>query len=254
MGVRVNLDGTQTAAGLPGIAKRPAYQDPADLREQEDGLTKRRKIGDGSQEQLVVDDSINDVPRMLGVSVPVVDKGKSKTSPATHAVCSSCLEPCPKFDVLQLSCKDPDEFENHAYCRECLQALFEASVTDPSLFPPRCCSAIIPLFSCVPFLPKATMARFVERRDELETPNRTYCSDPKCAKWVKPISITAGVATCHCCSRQTCTTCKQKKHDGLCPVDENVKELMNVAEKRRWKTCPACKNMVELAQGCYHIT
>jgi hypothetical protein len=239
--VSVDLDGTQTGAPLPGgLGKRPAYSDPAALREREDGQTKRLKTGENCEEQLVNSDGNGNA--------------KEKVGAATHAVCSSCFDLFPKFDVLQLSCKDLGEFDAHAYCRECLQGLFEASVTDPSLFPPRCCSAIIPLFSCVPFLPKVTINRFVERKDELDTPNRTYCSNPSCARWVKPASIVANIAVCTHCLQRTCTTCKGKQHVGFCPEDEHVKELMSVAEKQRWKTCPWCKNMVELSRGCYHIT
>lgn len=33
-----------------------------------------------------------------------------------------------------------------------------------------------------------------------------------------------------------------------------MKELMGVAKRNRWQTCPNCKEIVELDQGCYHIT
>ncbi|KAF1959256.1 hypothetical protein CC80DRAFT_324070 [Byssothecium circinans] len=169
-------------------------------------------------------------------------------------MCSGCLEPHPGFDTLELPCKRPEELTNHAYCRDCLAGHFDSSITDPSSFPPRCCTRIIPLFNCLPFLPNELVERFVERREELDTPDRTYCSNPECSKWVKPQNIAAGIATCSVCSSTTCTTCKGKQHDGLCPEDQAVKELMGVAESKRWKTCPECRNMVELELGCNHIT
>jgi hypothetical protein len=215
----------------PTAKKRVAFVDPAVLREHDDGRTKRPKT-----------DTYPPGPAVKPSSVP------------QESTCSSCLDMHPKHDMLQLPCKDEGDHENHAYCRDCLQRLFESSVTDPSHFPPRCCNKIIPLFSCTPFLSQALVVRFVERREELGTPNRTYCSNPKCSKWVRPANIKANVANCTECLQKTCATCKSKEHTGLCPEDKDVKELLSVARQKRWQTCPSCKEMVELEKGCYHIT
>jgi len=180
-------------------------------------------------------------------------KGKGKVGMDIHVECSSCLERHPKFDVLQLTCKGKDNERAHAYCRDCLEGLFEASITDSSLFPPRCCSIPIGLFSCTPFLSKDLFARFVAKREELAEGNPIYCSNTACAQWIKSADITADIATCLSCSQKTCSTCKGKQHEGLCPEDQDVKHLMDVAKEKQWKTCPNCKNMVELNMGCYHI-
>ncbi|KAF2793126.1 hypothetical protein K505DRAFT_203416, partial [Melanomma pulvis-pyrius CBS 109.77] len=171
-----------------------------------------------------------------------------------HAQCSSCLDIHDIFDLLQLGCNRYGGEQAHAYCRECLEGLFESSVNDPSLFPPRCCSKPIEVFACAPFLSKDLLARFVEKKEELETPNPTYCSNPECAKWVKPANIRADSAKCLACSQKTCITCKAKQHTGLCPEDQDVKRLLVIAEELQWKACPKCKNMIELGRGCYHIT
>jgi hypothetical protein len=84
--------------------------------------------------------------------------------------------------------------------------------------------------------------------------DRTYCSNSTCSKWIRPVNIAAGIATCAECYQKTCVTCKKKQHDGLCLEDKDVKELMSVAKAKRWQTCPSCKEMVELDKGCYHIT
>lgn len=154
--------------------------------------------------------------------------------------------------MLRLPCKGDGNGEHHAYCRECLRGLFQSSLTDPSYFPPRCCSKIIPPFDCAPFLPQPLIARFMERHEELRTVDRTYCS--KCTKWIWPDNIKAEVGTCADCKVKTCTTCKGKQHDGLCPEDKGVKQLLKFAKQKRWQTCPNCKGMVELERGCYHIT
>jgi len=193
-------------------------------------------------------------PASMGDSNVDKGKGKSMSAFSMQAECVSCFEKFWKFDILQLPCKRDDDVDFHAYCRDCLVGLYESSITDPSLFPPRCCAKIIPLFSCTPYLSNGLIARFVEKKEELDTPNRIYCSNPDCSKWIRPVHVEAEVATCTACSQKTCTTCKGKQHDGLCPEDKGVKELMGYAEQNKWQTCPNCKNMVELNRGCYHIT
>lgn len=213
--------------------KRVAFVDPAVLREQEDGRTKRGKPDEADASSSATLENSD-----------IINKG----------TCASCLDLHYRYDLLQLGCKDEGDLETHAYCRDCLQRLFESSVTDPSHFPPRCCSKIISLFACTPFLPQPLIAKFVTRREELGTPNRTYCSNNKCSRWVHPAKIVANVATCSDCSQQTCATCKAKQHNGLCPEDKAVQDLLNVARQKRWQTCPNCKEMVELERGCNHIT
>ncbi|KAH7061719.1 hypothetical protein BKA63DRAFT_588339 [Paraphoma chrysanthemicola] len=233
--------------------KRVAFLDSAVLREDADGRTKRTKLDERKEGQpFGLDSATNGAP--ITAAASTAPKGASGPSDPVTATCSSCLDEHAKRNMLELSCSDEPNTERHAYCRECLVRLFESSVTDPSHFPPRCCSKIIPFFKCIPFLPTPLFARFVARREELGTANRTYCSNNQCSRWVRPANIEADVATCAECSQKTCTTCKAKQHEGLCQEDKDVKELMSVARQKRWQTCPSCKEMVELERGCYHIT
>jgi hypothetical protein len=231
--------------------KRTAVVDPAVLRERDDGRTKRAK-SDSADNSPTVLDSVTTAKSCVHEAKLATPDGKA--SAIAQGTCSSCLDMHPNYDMLQLPCKDVGDRENHAYCRNCLQRLFESSVTDPSHFPPRCCSKIIPLFNCTPFLPPSLIARFVARREELATVNRTYCSNNDCSKWIRPANIEANVASCTECAQKTCATCEAKQHVGLCPEDKDVKSLMTVAKQKRWQTCPNCKEMVELERGCYHIT
>jgi hypothetical protein len=235
--------------------KRAAQLDPATLREDEDGRTKRTKTNDSEgQAGFGLDGAVVATASKVSILQKTEDQGKVNVTALDKELCSSCLDLHAKHDILQLFCNGNGESNKHAYCRECLQRLYETSVTDPSHFPPRCCSKIIPLFSCIPFLSQDLMARFVARREELETANRIYCSNTECSKWIRPENIGIHVASCKDCSQKTCTTCKRKEHVGLCPEDKDVQKLMTVAREKRWQTCPNCKEMVELNKGCYHIT
>ncbi|CAN9328659.1 unnamed protein product [Alternaria alternata] len=216
--------------------KRTVSLDPAIFRENEDGRTKRAKLDNPTNESLL---SGHDGTAQTGT---------------LSATCSSCLDIHAACNMLQLPCRNDGDVEAHAYCRECLTRLFECSITDTSHFPPRCCSKIIPIFNCIPFLPSAVFSRFVAKREELEMVDRTYCSNKTCSNWIRPASIVADTATCAECAQKTCVTCKNERHDGLCPEDKDVKKLMGVAKAKRWQTCPKCKEMVELERGCFHIT
>jgi hypothetical protein len=183
-----------------------------------------------------------------------IGKGKGKADPDDLVECVCCMDDFPRIDVLQLDCKGFDDEQYHAYCKGCMEGLFNSCITDPSMFPPSCCAKHLNITTCIPLLTSDMIDRFYDKEEELGTTDRTYCSDADCAKWVTPANIEADIATCSFCFRKTCTTCKGKQHEGLCPEDEGTQQLMLTAKKKEWKTCPNCKNMVELESGCYHIS
>jgi hypothetical protein len=187
-------------------------------------------------------------------------KGKGKAPESfpegehtTHVLCSACMEPHPRFDVLELGCKRPEDTNNHAYCRSCLVDLFQTSLTDTTLFPPRCCGKCISISACIELCPPALVQQYREKQTELASPNPVYCSNRYCNKFIKPEYVTAHVATCQSCSEETCTVCKNPRHRGLCPDDPTTKSLMEMAGEQRWQRCPKCRTMVELLMGCYHM-
>lgn len=164
--------------------------------------------------------------------------------------CNVCLEHLPAKETLTLRCTP----EPHIYCRRCLIDLFNTAIVDTTLFPPRCCKTVIPLDMCRALLSKQLVQDFDRKVEELATPNPTYCSDPDCSVFISLANITHGIAKCSC-GRKTCVVCKAMEHGNkLCPEDPHVQLLMDAAKRSKWQTCGKCKNMVELAAGCYHMT
>lgn len=151
------------------------------------------------------------------------------------------------FDVIQLPCGD-------RYCRDCLQKLFEASIADESLFPPRCCREPMVMKTVQPFLTTDVVKRYTARKEQLETPNWTYCYSPGCSKFIPPASIENDRATCKNCGMVICTICKSSSHHGDCPKDTALHSLLRTAAKHGWQRCFYCRRVVELIQGCYHMT
>jgi hypothetical protein len=104
-----------------------------------------------------------------------------------------CRDNKPFVDVVTLPC-------DHEYCRDCIQQLFTRASADESLFPPHCCAdhplSPDPLQA---FLTVAITEKHKEKEAEFSTPNRTYCSNARCAVWLRPKQIVANVGTCPVC-------------------------------------------------------
>ena len=84
--------------------------------------------------------------------------------------CDICSDDKPQFEVVTAPC-------GIQYCTNCLSWLFETSMTDGSLYPPRCCRQPIPLSLARPFLRLGLAEDFADKSVELDTKDRTYCHD-----------------------------------------------------------------------------
>ena len=178
--------------------------------------------------------------------------GRKSPKMVEKRLCFACRDQFDFFDLATFPCK-------HEYCRECLQSLFKASFTDEGLFPPRCCDKKkfppISLDNCRLFLTSEIVGEFLAKKLEFGTPNRTYCHRPACSTFVPPQFIRGDVATCPKCSATTCTTCKGASHVGRdCPHDPAVQEVLRIATEEGWQRCSQCQRMVELEQGCNHMS
>ncbi|KAH0422101.1 IBR finger domain-containing protein [Colletotrichum camelliae] len=142
----------------------------------------------------------------------------------------------------------------HLYCVTCLQKLFQLSLVDESLFPPRCCRKPIPMDQAQHILPKQLMQEFSAKEIELSTVNRTYCHQPRCSAFIPPISIEGDVANCPACQAKTCVLCKSMAHDDVCKNDTATQEVLKLAAEKKWPRCNKCRAIVELNMGCYHMS
>ncbi|KAI0513282.1 hypothetical protein F5B22DRAFT_247586 [Xylaria bambusicola] len=142
----------------------------------------------------------------------------------------------------------------HEYCRQCLTRLFRDAMVDESLFPPRCCKQPIPLDKSQLFLDANVVLQFRQKALELATPNRTYCHNTSCGAFIPRVNDPGTIATCPDCHRETCTMCKGAWHSGDCPNDEHLQQVLQLAREQGWQRCRNCWGIVELNQGCYHMT
>ncbi|KAK0260608.1 hypothetical protein B0A54_15074 [Friedmanniomyces endolithicus] len=163
--------------------------------------------------------------------------------------CVSCGDDMEFYDVARVPC-------DHEYCRQCLAQLFDLSMTDETLFPPRCCKNEIPLARVRFFLPTDLAKRFEATYTELSTKDRVYCHHVRCNSFIPATAVDASndVATCAHCARTTCAICKGSSHTGDCPNDTALQQLVDIANTEQWQRCLDCKRFVELEQGCNHMT
>lgn len=163
----------------------------------------------------------------------------------TTANCCSCRDDFPSQEVVRLRCK-------HLYCIECLRMLTLNSMTDMSLFPPRCCNEPIPFHVITEHLTAQEQEDLQHKAIEYGTKNKTYCSNQQCGRFA--IEVAQDRAECFRCGQSTCTLCKNAYHTaGDCPKDPDINATLQLAATQRWRRCPSCQHVVELARGCNHI-
>lgn len=168
--------------------------------------------------------------------------------------CAICLDQFPPHEVARAPCAE------HEYCGRCVADLFTRSLTDESLFPPRCCGQPISIASggVRIFLAPELVDAFLARTLEMETPDRTYCHRPGCSTFIPPRAFVMGgdVGACPRCGAHTCAVCKQEAPHpgGDCPEDRGLQEVLRVAAENEWQRCYSCHSVVELQSGCHHIS
>ena len=148
----------------------------------------------------------------------------------------------------------------HRMCHDCLRRIFKLSLTDPAHMPPRCCTTDhIPLKHVDKLFDMKFKVKWNHKFQEYTTRNRIYCPSRGCGEWIKPAQIIMEhgrkVGTCKRCRTRVCCTCNNKMHKSKeCPKDEATKQFIETAKKEGWQRCYNCSAMVELKEGCNHMT
>ena len=162
--------------------------------------------------------------------------------------CASCLEVVESNIGYQSKC-------GHSFCDECTKDLYLASIRDEELYPPRCCGQVFPPGIALRMLDFKQLRDFGERAMEYAAKDRVYCADPMCSRFIPPFHIEGEVGTCSACKQQTHVPCRALAHPGIdCPLDVDLQNVLAIAQEEEWKRCSRCHTMVELGDGCNHIT
>ncbi|PWA42886.1 ribonuclease H domain-containing protein [Artemisia annua] len=167
----------------------------------------------------------------------------------------------------------------HKYCFSCMRKHVEAKLLQGQL--PECphegCKSHLEIESCKKFLNPELYDIMSLRIREASIPpaEKVYCPFSYCSALmskseVKEYTATSsaagqgtGMRKCVKCRRLFCVNCKVPWHDNF--TCSNYKrhypnrsaseaKLKSLASRNHWRQCIKCKNLVELAAGCYHIS
>jgi len=164
----------------------------------------------------------------------------------------------------------------HTYCRSCLSVMIAQSTTDESKMPPRCCTQPIPGATIKSVLSRDEQQAFLKAVVQFSTPweSRVFCPNPLCGEFIPPKTARQSdprhhshshhhhrhpfeVATCRACRTSVCVMCGRAGGHPPgqdCPEDWELDAVLRMGERSGWRRCYKCRTLVELAQGCTHMT
>ncbi|KAF1830505.1 IBR domain-containing protein [Decorospora gaudefroyi] len=155
--------------------------------------------------------------------------------------CLVCMnDELPINKTVKLAC-------GHRMCYSCLKRQFTLSVQDPQHMPPRCCTTEhIPLKYAERLFDDKFKVLWNRKYQEYTTANRLYCPAKGCGQWIKPSRIKMDPTY----GRKYARFHTKRE----CPKDEETNRLVEMAKEKGWQRCYSCKAVVELKEGCNHMT
>ncbi|KAI1320422.1 hypothetical protein F5Y16DRAFT_83933 [Xylariaceae sp. FL0255] len=186
-------------------------------------------------------------------------RGKRKTPPfpaTLNQSCSACRDDIePDETMQQLPC-------GHGYCPTCLRIIITQATTEESNMPPRCCRQPIPGPIIKANLSREEQNKFLKAVLQFSTPweSRVFCCNTSCGDFIPPRTKIdprhPSEVACRTCRTRVCIMCRRGAHSlgQDCPDDKELEEVLRMGEKSGWRRCYKCRTLVELTQGCTHMT
>ncbi len=187
--------------------------------------------------------------------------------------CSICREDKLSLMMITMKC-------SHKFCSNCMRTYVDGKVQS-SQVPVRCpqlrCKYFISTPECRSFLPITSFESLEGALAEANVlySDRIYCPYPNCSALLDPRECLSARASsssqsdnscveCPGCQRFICLECGVPWHSSMScedyqnlPLEERDASditLHRLAQNKRWRRCQQCRRMIELTQGCYHMT
>jgi len=82
-----------------------------------------------------------------------------------------------------------------------------------------------------------------------------YCTNSTCSDFLGASNETRRNMHCRQCNTLVCSSCRNTAHPNkACAENIAVLAVRALAAEKHWQTCPGCHEVVELSQGCFHMT
>lgn len=187
-------------------------------------------------------------------------------------LCSICLELKLQTEMVKISgC-------SHEFCSTCIVQHAEVKVQSGQV--PVCCAqfgctTMLSLDQCQSILSQKWFDLLKKRLIEASIPEaeRVYCPFLHCSALMDRRDFNANAASsststmckvCVDCGRFFCIECRVPWHSSMScsyyqklpPELRDVQDakLHQLAENQKWQRCKKCRRMIELSEGCYHMT
>ena len=159
--------------------------------------------------------------------------------------CTACMDLRPESETTQLrSC-------NHILCRGCVIFLFEHAVKVREMA--KCCNRALQQIEIRNFLPADVLRDYIAVLNEIKAGKQVPCYGCE-ENLPENKGADDEYRVCTACKTETCTICKETKHDGFCGgAGDHDKQTEELAEREGWKRCPVCKIMISRTDGCNHM-
>ncbi|KAJ7110960.1 hypothetical protein C8R44DRAFT_933870 [Mycena epipterygia] len=184
----------------------------------------------------------------------VVDTAEERSLRSTsRAQCIICRDDLRASTSFKAPC-------DHFYCRQCISNLASSCIGDESLFPLQCYRQPLPMEGAGGVFAQLELRlRVMLRAKAVEfgtiSKNRIYCPRPTCSAFLGSSIDHADDVKCLRCGTQVCVGCKQIAHPGNgCEENTSLELVKALAQEKHWQTCPECGQIIDLQQGCFHMT
>ncbi|CAN0874825.1 E3 ubiquitin-protein ligase RSL1 [Linum grandiflorum] len=198
-----------------------------------------------------------------------VEDGKGKNLKETCVICYEDTDSTQMFAVDNCL---------HRYCFSCMKQHVEVTLLNgkDAKCPHVGCESEIKILSCEKFLDPKVVNIMSQRKKEASIPvtDKIYCPYPKCSNLMTKREVLAytkhyfvgaeasGARRCMKCRNYFCINCRVAWHYDMNCYDykqsnrhaREDKMLNSLANHSKWRQCVKCSHMIELADGCYHIT
>ncbi|PIA38657.1 hypothetical protein AQUCO_02700111v1 [Aquilegia coerulea] len=219
----------------------------------------------------------NDLKYAFKLARDVLDSQVTKSLDSIHTrnlneTCSICLEDTDAEKMFSVdNCM-------HRYCFSCMKQHMEVKVLQGVI--PGCphegCKYTLSLDGARKFLKPNLVETMTQLVKEASVPvtEKVYCPYPKCSTLMSKSEALeyankfmaadrSVVRKCVKCHGLFCIDCKVPWHSTMSCKDfkasnlsARVEEakLKSLANQNLWRQCVKCNHMIELAEGCYHMT